>query len=94
MFSGGRFGAFFGNRKWQMMLIILGIILLVVYVVLAIATIIMIKIEKMHFTPKMRVQAVLFNPIYLLTYIPCALRAVFTKNVKWKRIEYGRTRKR
>lgn len=84
---------FLVTGRWQMMLLILGIILLTVYVALMIATIIMIKIEKMHFTPKMKVQAVLFNPIYLLTYIPCALRAIFTKNVKWKRIEHGRAKR-
>lgn len=67
---------------------ILGIVM-VVYVVLAVVTVIMIRREKTEFTSAIKVQAVLFNPIYLVTYIPCALMAIFSKNVTWKKIEHG-----
>lgn len=85
---------FLMTGKWQMMLVILAIIIGVVYVALLVATVIMIKMEKMHFTPKMKLQAVLFNPIYLLTYVPCALKALLIRNVEWKRIEHGRVKRR
>lgn len=80
--------------RWQVMLMVLIMILGIVYVGLLVATVIMIKMEKMHFTPSIKVRTVLFNPIYLCTYVPCALKALLIKDVKWKRIEHGRARKR
>lgn len=61
-----------------------------VYFVLMFITIEMIKREKLHLTPKIRRSAILFNPIYLVTYVYCALKALFIKNVKWTRIEHGK----
>lgn len=90
----GDVAGFIMTGKWQVMLIILAIVLSVVYIVLVVATGVMIKMEKMHFTPKMKIKVVLFNPLYLLTYVPCAIKALLIKNVKWKRIEHGRTKKR
>lgn len=65
-------------------------LLAVVYVVLLTITIVMIHREKMRFTPRIKLQAILYNPIYLLSYVPCALKALLTKNVGWKRIEHGK----
>ncbi len=73
---------------WLMLGILAGILLLV-YVILMIITITMIKREKMKFSAEMKWRAILYNPIYLLSYVPCALKALFTKNVAWKRIEHG-----
>lgn len=85
---------FLVTGKWQVMLMILAIILGIVYLALALATAIMIRMEKMRFTPKIKLQAILFNPLYLLSYVPCALKALLTKNVEWKRIEHGRRKRR
>lgn len=76
------------TRDFGMMLLSLVGLLGVVYVVLMIVTIRMIGKEKMKFSREIRWKAVLFNPIYLVTYIPCALKALFTKNVTWKRIDH------
>jgi len=59
-----------------------------VYFVLMFITIEMIKREKLKLTPKIRRSATLFNPIYLVTYVYCALKALLVKNVKWTRIEH------
>lgn len=61
-----------------------------VYFVLMFITIEMIKREKLKLTPEIRRSAILFNPIYLVTYVYCALKALLVKNVKWARIEHGK----
>jgi len=65
-------------------------LVVLVYLVLMIATIVMIKREKLELKPRIKLGAVLFNPLYLITYIPCALKALLTKNVAWKKIEHGK----
>lgn len=69
--------------------VLLGVIV-VVYLVLMIITIVMIKREKMRFKPSIKLKAILFNPLYLLTYVPCALKALLMRNVTWKQIEHGK----
>lgn len=65
------------------------VILLGVYLILMVVTAEMIKREKLDLTQKTKVKAVLFNPIYLVTYIPCAIKALLTKNVGWTKIKHG-----
>lgn len=60
-----------------------------VYFVLMFITIEMIKREKLKLTPEIRRSAILFNPIYLVTYVYCALKALLIKNVKWSKIKHG-----
>lgn len=75
--------------------IILGIlfgVIVLIYLVLMIITIIMIKREKMHFSARIKLKAILFNPIYLISYVPCALKALLTRNVSWNRIEHGKAK--
>ncbi len=79
----------FTAHNLGLMLSLLAGLLIVIYIVLMIITMVMMKREKMRFTPKIRRQAIFYNPIYLLSYVPCALKALFTKNVEWKKIEHG-----
>lgn len=60
-----------------------------VYFVLMFITIELIKREKLRLTPEICLKTILFNPIYLLTYVYCALKALLVKNVKWTRIEHS-----
>lgn len=60
-----------------------------VYVVLMLVTIVMIRRERFNLKTSMKIKAVLFNPLYLVTYIPCAVKALTTKNVAWQKIEHG-----
>lgn len=64
-------------------------ILVFVYIVLMLITIEMLKREKLDLTTKTKLKAVLFNPIYLATYIPCALKALLKKDVSWTKIKHG-----
>ena len=41
----------------------------------------------MDITPFMRVKAVLFHPLFLFTYVACAVRAIFMKN-QWEKIDH------
>lgn len=79
----------FITQNVKLMLALVLMVLVAVYLVLMIITIMMIKKEKMHFKTSIKWRAILFNPIYLVTYVPCAVRALLTKNVAWKRIEHG-----
>lgn len=63
--------------------------LLLIYLILLVITIVMIRREKMAFTPKIKLQAALLNPLYLVTYIPCALKALLKKDVTWQKIEHN-----
>ncbi len=63
--------------------------LALVYFVLMLITIELIKREHLRLDPALRLRTILFNPLYLITYVYCALKALFVKNVKWTRIEHG-----
>lgn len=77
------------NHQVKYIGILIGLILLVVYLILMLVTIMMIRREKVYFEPKIKFLAIIFNPIYLVTYIPCALKALTTKHVVWKKIDHG-----
>lgn len=77
-----------GKGWWG--LVVVGGVLVVVYLVLMVATIWIIGQERAEFSPKVKFQAVLFNPVYLVTYVPCALKALLSKNVSWKKIDHGK----
>lgn len=73
------------GKIWVMLLAVI----FAIYIILAILTAIMLKREKTHFSNARKVQAVLLNPIYLASYIPCALQALLRKNVTWTKIKHG-----
>ena len=60
------------------------------YLILLVITIYIIKKEnhKLSLTKISQIKAILFNPIYLFSYLPCAIKAFTTKNVTWTKIEH------
>lgn len=80
--------AYFG-KGWLALVVVISV-LLAVYVGLMIFTWVIMKREKAEFTPKIKMQAMLFNPIYLAAYVSCAIKALLTKNVAWKKIDHGK----
>ena len=60
-----------------------------VYIVLALMTVGMLKSEKLDLSRVMKIKVILLNPVYLTTYVPCALRALLKKNVTWTKIKHG-----
>lgn len=67
------------------------ILLIALYIILIIFTIWLLykEEEKFNLTWNIKVKTMLLHPVLLLAYIPCALEAVFTKNLGWKTIEHG-----
>ena len=48
----------------------------------------MIKKDKLDLNKLTKTKVIFFNPIYLITYVYCALKSLFTKNVSWDKIEH------
>ena len=77
------------DKGWWALAVVIGVFV-VVYLVLMVVTVVVLKQEKAEFVPKIKMQAILFNPVYLVTYVPCALKALLSKNVSWKKIDHGK----
>ncbi len=69
-------------------LIFLFFIILIAYLVMMIITVKMIKKDKLDLNKKMKIKTIFYNPIYLTTYVNCALIALFKKEVGWDKIEH------
>lgn len=65
-----------------------GGVVVVVYVALMLVTIILLVQEKLKLRKGLLIAVVLYNPLYLVTYVACAVRALMRKEVKWQRIEH------
>ncbi len=74
------------NVDWLWLAV--GVVALV-YIALLVITVIMLSRERYKLRQGLEMRTILFNPIYLLTYIWCALKALFTKDVKWQKTKHG-----
>ena len=45
--------------------------------------------RKIDLTLKSKIKVLFYNPIFMISYIPCAIVAITKKDVKWKRVEHG-----
>lgn len=75
--------------EWGWALGVVGAAVVGVYVVLLVVTVYILSQEKLDLARGMKLKAVLFNPLYLVTYVPCALQALMKREVEWVRIEHG-----
>lgn len=66
--------------------------LLLIYILLALFTIIMLKKEKnsLNISKSMKVKVVFYNPIFMFSYIICLLRTIFIKDIKWDKIDHNK----
>ena len=39
---------------------------------------------------KMQIKALFFSPLFFLTYIPCAIKALLKKKVTWEKVPHVR----
>ncbi len=76
------------NISIYIVLMFLFIIIFIAYLVMMIVTIKMIKKDKLDLNRKMKIKTIFYNPIYLTTYVSCALKALFKKEVGWDKIEH------
>lgn len=68
------------------------LILFLAYILFALLTTYVIyKDNKMlNIKRSMKIKTIFFSPLYFLTFIPCALRAVLKKNVSWDKVKHTR----
>ena len=79
------------NNVWKRHLLELIIFMLFVYFVLFIMTLVIVMLEgnKIDLTLKSKIKVLFFNPIFMISYVPCAIKALTLKEVKWTRVEHG-----
>lgn len=70
----------------------LTIFLLLIYILLALFTIIMLKKEKnsLNISKSMKIKVIFYNPIFMFSYIICLLRSIFIKDIKWDKIDHNK----
>lgn len=74
--------------------LILGLTVIgITYLVMMFFTIYQLISERKHIKVKnsLKVKIILYNPIFLLTFIYCAIAAIVKKNITWERIEHTKT---
>lgn len=76
------------TRNSVFVIISMLLVLSLIYFSMMLVTIYMMKKEKYEFSKDIKWKIVIINPLYLVTYIPCAIKAVLKKNVTWKKIEH------
>jgi cellulose synthase/poly-beta-1,6-N-acetylglucosamine synthase-like glycosyltransferase len=66
-------------------------LLLILYLILFIFTIILLTKEqgKLNINRNMKIKLMFFNPIFLISYIRCALIALFNPHLEWKKIDHN-----
>lgn len=70
----------------------LTIFLLLIYILLALFTILMLKKEKnsLNISKSMKIKVIFYNPIFMFSYIICLLRTIFIKDIKWDKIDHNK----
>ena len=74
---------------WQKALTATVVMVAVVYLVMFLVTAKLLATEKYRLNFGQKLKAALFNPVYLVSYVPCAVVALFKRNVVWTRIKHG-----
>lgn len=69
------------------------IIVFLVYFILAFVTFVLIWQERkrLHLSHKMKLFTIFWNPFFLFSYVPCAVKAVLKKEVEWKQVEHSKS---
>lgn len=67
----------------------IGIVLGVAYASFAIMTAVVIfKDKRIALNNKMKIKAIFFSPLFFITYVPCAIKAIFKKDITWEKVEH------
>lgn len=68
------------------------LIIMLAYILFAFMTayIILKDKDKINMSESMQIKTILFSPIFFSTYVPCALKAILKKEVKWEKVEHTR----
>lgn len=79
------------NKPYMINILNLLGLFVIIYLILVVITFIMIKNEKECFrlSQKMKHKVLFYHPIFLIGYVPCAIKALLNPNVGWKKIEHN-----
>lgn len=68
------------------------LIIMLAYILFAFMTayIILKDKDKINMSYYMQIKTILFSPLFFATYVPCALKAFFKKEIKWEKVEHTR----
>ncbi len=64
----------------------------ILYLALFIMTLVIVIIEgnKIDLSLKTKIKVLFYNPIFMISYVPCAIKALTAKEVKWTKVEHGK----
>ncbi len=57
-------------------------------------TIVIIEGNKIDLSLKTKIKVLFYNPIFMISYVPCAFKALTAKEVKWIKVEHGKKLKK
>lgn len=79
------------NTVWKFHLLEFVIFMIIIYLTMFVMTFVILMIEgkKLDLTLKSRIKAMFINPIFMISYVPCAIKALTSKEVKWTRVDHG-----
>ncbi len=82
----------FGGKISLLFLYEIIIVIVIIYFVLMIITYLLLLNEKDSIALKtcMKIKVLFYFPVFLATFVPCAIKAVLKKEVKWERVEHSR----
>lgn len=65
---------------------------IILYLALFIMTLVIVIIEgnKIDLSLKTKIKVLFYNPIFMISYVPCAIKALTAKEVKWTKVEHGK----
>lgn len=79
------------NILWKKYALELLIFMLIIYFALFIMTVVIILLEsgKIDLSLKSKIKVLFYNPIFMISYVPCAIKALSSKEVKWTKTNHG-----
>lgn len=85
-------------KNWNLFknnIIELIIFTLVIYLSLFLMTLVILLLEnkKININKKTKIKTLFYNPIFIMSYILCAFKALSSKNISWEKIEHGRKKR-
>ncbi len=83
----------FSNGLWKSLFLEFLIFSLIIYLALFIMSLVIVILEgkKINLTTKSKIKVLFYNPVFMISYIPCAIKALLKKDVKWVRVEHSKT---
>lgn len=76
---------------WKKYLFELIIFMIIIYLIMFLMTFIILILEnkKINISLNLKIKSLFYNPIFMISYVFCAIKALNSKEVKWIKIEHG-----